>query len=104
MRDNDRYVAGEPGIDEHAARWLTDRGVVAIAADNMAVEVVPNPAHPRLILPVHQHALAEAGVYLIENLKLDELSASGAAEFCFVLLATKFKGATGSPVRPVAMV
>ena len=77
---------------------------MAIAADNMAVEVVPNPAHPRLILPVHQHALAEAGVYLIENLKLDELSASGATEFCFVLLATKFKGATGSPVRPVAMV
>jgi kynurenine formamidase len=23
--------------------------------------------------------------------------------FCFILLATKFRGATGSPVRPVAL-
>ena len=104
MRDNERYVAGEPGIDEAAARWLTEKGVVAIAADNMAVEVVPNPAHPRRILPVHQHTLAEAGVYLIENLKLDALMRTGHVQFCFVLLATPFKGATGCPVRPVAMV
>ena len=103
MHDNERYVAGEPGIDEDAARWLTERNVVAIGADNMAVEVVPNPAHPKIILPVHQHTLVEAGVYLIENLKLDEIAASGAGSFCFVLLATKFKGATGCPVRPVAM-
>lgn len=103
MRDNDRYVAGEPGIDEAAARWLTECGVVAIASDNMAVEVIPNPAHPQVILPVHQHTLVEAGVYLIENLKTDELASHGHHEFCFMLLATKFKGATGSPVRPVAL-
>ncbi|MEM7403761.1 MAG: cyclase family protein [Pseudomonadota bacterium] len=104
MRDNDRYAAGEPGIDEPAARWLTERGVVAIASDNMAVEVIPNPRHPAAILPVHQHTLAEAGVYLIENLKTDELAAAGHRAFCFMLLATKFKGATGCPVRPVAVV
>ena len=104
MRDNERYVAGEPGIDQDAARWLTEQGVVAIASDNMAVEVIPNPAHPKLILPVHQHTLVEAGVYLIENLKLDVLAKSEYSEFCFLLLATKFKGATGCPVRPVALV
>ena len=103
MQDNERYVDGEPGIDEDAAHWLTDKGVVAIASDNMAVEVVPNPAHPKLILPVHQHTLVECGVYLIENLKLDEIVQAERHEFCFVLLATKFKGATGCPVRPVAM-
>jgi kynurenine formamidase len=103
MRDNARYVAGEPGIDEGAARWLTGKGVVAIASDNMAVEVVPNPAHPKRVLPVHQHTLVEAGVYLIENLKLDALTAANTPQFCFLLLATKFKGATGCPVRPVAL-
>ena len=101
--DNKRYLEGEPGIDVPAARWLTARGVVAIGCDNMAVEVLPNPDHG-LALPVHQHVLAEAGVHLIENLVLDELAASGARRFCFVLLAVKFRGATGSPVRPVALV
>lgn len=103
MQDNARYVGGEPGIDLDAAEWLTDRGVVAIAADNMAVEVIPNPKHPRLILPVHQHTLVDSGVYLIENIKLDELSMMKRNEFCFILLSTKFKGATACPVRPLAM-
>jgi len=103
MVDNNRYVRGEPGIDVDAAQWLTEQGVVAIAADNMAVEVIPNPRHPKLIMPVHQHALVESGVYLVENLKLDELVTVGRNEFCFVLLSTKLKGATGSPVRPVAL-
>ena len=74
--DNARYVAGEPGIDVAAARWLTSRDVVAIGCDNMAVEVLPNPDRS-LMMPVHQHVLAEAGVYLIENLALDEIAASG---------------------------
>jgi kynurenine formamidase len=69
----------------------------------MAVEVLPNP-DKALSMPVHQHALAEAGVYLIENLVLDELAQDRMATFCFILLATKFRGATGSPVRPVALV
>jgi kynurenine formamidase len=101
--DNARYLAGEPGIDAPAARWLTAKGVVAIGCDNMAVEVLPNP-DKTLSMPVHQHALAEAGVYLIENLVLDELARDRLATFCFILLATKFRGATGSPVRPVALV
>ena len=101
--DNARYVEGEPGIDVAAARWLTSRDVVAIGCDNMAVEVLPNPDR-RLMMPVHQHVLAEAGVYLIENLALDEIASERLTSFCFILLATKYKGATGCPVRPVALV
>ena len=101
--DNLRYVAGEPGIDVPAAHWLTRQDVVAIGCDNMAVEVMPNPDRSQ-ILPVHQHVLAEAGVYLIENLALDELARDRLGSFCFILLATKYKGATGCPVRPVALV
>lgn len=101
--DNARYLEGEPGIDVPAAKWLTAQGVTAIGSDNMAVEVLPNPDHT-LALPVHQHALAEAGVYLIENLALDELAGDGVTTFCLMVLAPKIKGATGAPVRPVALV
>ena len=101
--DNAKYLTGEPGIDVAAAHWLTAQGVVAIGCDNMAVEVLPNPDRT-LSMPVHQHALAEAGVHLIENLALDELARDGLHSFCFILLATKFRGATGAPVRPVALV
>jgi len=101
--DNARYLEGEAGIDVPAARWLTSRDVVAIGCDNMAVEVLPNPDHG-VMMPVHQHVLAEAGVHLIENLVLDELARDRVASFCFILLATKFKGATGCPVRPIALV
>ena len=101
--DNARYLEGEPGIDVPAARWLTERGVTAIGSDNMAVEVLPNPDHTQA-LPVHQHALAEAGVYLIENLALDALAHDGVSTFCLMVIAPKIRGATGAPVRPVAVV
>ncbi|HQT80051.1 MAG TPA: cyclase family protein [Rhodopila sp.] len=102
-RDNARYVEGEPGLDVPAAKWLIDQGIVAIGADNMAVEVLPNPAKG-MMMPVHQFALAESGVYLIENLALEELAACHVYAGCFILLATKLRGATGAPVRPILMV
>jgi kynurenine formamidase len=101
--DNARYLDGEPGLDVPAAKWLIDQGVAAIGADNMAVEVLPNPDR-RLMMPVHQYALAESGVYLIENLALEELAAQRVHTGCFILLATKIRGATGAPVRPIVLV
>jgi kynurenine formamidase len=55
-------------------------------------------------MPVHQFALAECGVYLIENLALEELATARVYAASFILLATKIRGATGAPVRPVMMV
>jgi kynurenine formamidase len=101
--NNAKYLEGEPGIDVPAARWLIDQGIAAIGADNMAVEVLPNP-EKTLMMPVHQYCLAECGVYLIENLMLEEMARDQVYTACFILLATKFRGATGSPVRPIAMI
>lgn len=100
--DKERYVSGEPGINIEAARWLTSQGVCAIGADTMAVEVLPG-ANADISMPVHQHCLVEKGVYLIENLFLDELTSAGQWEFCFIMLPARFRGATGAPVRPVAL-
>lgn len=104
MHDNAKYISGEPGLNEQAARWLTQNDVVAIGADNMVVEVLPRTNHPDVMMPVHQHCLAEAGVHLIENLALSEISERSINEFCLIMLPVKLKGATGCPVRPVAVI
>lgn len=100
--DNKRYVSGEPGLNLEAAQWLTSKGVCAIGADTMAVEVLPG-THADVMMPVHQHCLVEQGVYLIENLLLDALATAEQWEFCFIMLPARFRGATASPVRPVAL-
>ena len=76
--DNARYLEGEPGIDVPAARWLTERGVAAIGCRQHGDRGAAQPGPP-LSMPVHQHALAEAGVYLIENLALEALAADKVA-------------------------
>ncbi|MGQ3213462.1 cyclase family protein [Shinella sp.] len=100
--NNAQYLHGEPGIDVAGAEWLIEQGVVAIGADNMAVEVLPNP-DPSLIMPVHQLCLVEHGVYLIENLALEQAAQEQLHASCFILLSPKFRGATAAPVRPVLL-
>ncbi len=100
--DNARYVAGEPGLDEEAARFLSSRRVAAVGADNMALEVMPFAA-PRRAFPVHHHLLAEAGVHIIENLRLGGLCAAGVRSGVFLLFPVHFVGGTASPATPVVI-
>jgi len=73
-----------------------------LGADTAPVEVSPNP-DKLLSLPVHQIALVVHGVHLLENLKLEQLAASGASEFALIMQPLKLQGATGSTVAPVAV-
>jgi len=100
----DRYLAG-PGMAASASYWLAERGVFAVGADNMTWDV-PGVRDPELgcLLPGHLILLARRGIYIIENLALEELATAGGYRFDFVCTPLKFVGATGSPVRPVAMV
>lgn len=102
--DEERYLAG-PGMDGSAAHWMAERGVLAVGADNMAWDA-PGYKDPELglLLMGHLILLARQGIYIIENLALDELAASGHYSFEFVCTPLKLVGATGSPVRPVAVV
>ena len=103
MTDNRKYIRSMPGIDVDAAQWLTGQGVAAIGADNLAVEVTPYPDQGA-ILPVHQHTLVEAGVHLVENLALDGLTQNDVTTFCLIMIPIKITGATGCPLRPVALI
>ena len=102
--DEERYLAG-PGMDGSAARWMADRDVLAVGADNMAWDA-PRLKDPELgcLMAGHLILLARRGIYIIENLALDELAASGQYSFEFVCTPLKLVGATGSPVRPLAIV
>ena len=50
MKDNKKYADGEPGIGMAAAKWLTEKKVSLVGADNWAVEVVP-AGGPRPAVP-----------------------------------------------------
>ena len=54
-------------------------------------------------LPGHVILLVRAGIYILENLLLEELSERNADEFVVVCLPLKMQGVTGSPVRPIAL-
>lgn len=100
--DNAKYNGNPPGIGAPAAEWLAKQDIMLIGADTFAVEVVPNP-DKQISLPVHQIALVVNGIFLLENVKLDELAAKKAHEFAFVVQPLKIKGGTGSTVAPVAI-
>jgi kynurenine formamidase len=87
-----------PGPALEGAKWLSRRGVFAVGSDTVAFEKVPDPS-----MPVHVHLLVESGIHIIECLNLEALAAAGVEEFLLVALPLKIRGATGSPVRPVAI-
>jgi kynurenine formamidase len=79
--------------------------VLAVGADNMAWDLMGEADRQLgVTLPGHVLLLVRAGVYIVENLWLEELGEAGVREFTFVCLPLKIVGATGSPVRPVALV
>ncbi|MEV7430831.1 MULTISPECIES: cyclase family protein [unclassified Nocardioides] len=94
--------SGVPGVGEAGAQWLADRRVHAAGADTIAFErLAPGGGHA--LLPAHRVLLVEAGIYIVEALDLEGLAATGWAEFTFVLVPLNIYGATGSPVRPLAI-
>jgi kynurenine formamidase len=102
--DAERYLAG-PGMAAGASYWFAERGVLAVGADNMAWDV-PGDRDPELgcTNPGHLILLARYGIYIIENLMLEELASSGHYRFDYICTPLKLAGATGSPVRPLAVV
>lgn len=97
------HASGVPGPGEAAARWLADQQPRAVGSDSIAFEHLPARAGHAL-LPAHRVLLVERGIHIIETLELETLAAAGVHEFVFVLAALPLVGATGSPVRPLALV
>ena len=92
------------GVSAAASSWLASRRVRAVGADNVAWDEV-GLVDPELkvTLPGHLILLVRHGIYIIENLFLEELARDQCYTFTFICLPLKLRGATGSPVRPVAI-
>jgi kynurenine formamidase len=92
------------GMTGEASSWLASKSVRAVGADNMAWdEMGLVDPHLNVTLPGHVILLVRSGIYIIENLFLEDLARDQRYEFTFICLPLKLRGATGSPVRPIAI-
>jgi kynurenine formamidase len=92
---------GSPGIGPEVARWLSERKVSMVGADSCCVQVMP-ALKPDTLSP-HLELFLKEGIYLLENMNLQELARDRAYEFLLISPPLRIKGATGSPVRPLAI-
>ncbi len=100
--DADHYLDNYPGISLDAVEWLIeDQGIMLLGADNLSFEAFP-PEREDNWVPVHTYLLAEKGVMFIEQMYLEELAEDEVYEFALVAASLKLKGASGSPMRPIA--
>ncbi|MEP6558797.1 MAG: cyclase family protein [Burkholderiales bacterium] len=99
------------GRDEKLLQWITDSGIVAICADNFAVEAYPatpgrGDHYPGL--PLHAHCLFKLGMNLGELWYFAELAqwlrANHRSSFLLTAPPLRLPGAVGSPTTPVATV
>jgi kynurenine formamidase len=78
-----------------------------VGDDTLTFEQRPPVAFPNgtlQVFPVHMRLIADSGVFIIENLNLEELSEARAYEFTVVTPPLKVRGGTGSALRAFALV
>jgi kynurenine formamidase len=100
---NERYMDAPPGLGLEAARWLVEeQGVMTLGADNLSLESFPAEPSDSWV-PVHTYLLAERGVPILEVVNLEELARDRVYEFAFIASSLKLRGASGAPLRPIAL-
>ena len=102
-KDANKYLLNSPGITLEAAKWLIDdRQAMALGADNIGLEAISALTQDNWV-PVHTYLEAERGVTIIEVLDLEALARDKVYEFVFIGAPLKLRGATGAPMRPLAI-
>jgi kynurenine formamidase len=99
--DFEQYMRGFPGLSGEAVHWLADRGVNMVGLEGRSVD---SPANERSdspeCFPAHK-ACFERRVLAVENLAIPaELVGK---RFTYIGFPLKLRGATGSPIRAVAV-
>jgi kynurenine formamidase len=108
------YYTMGPGLAYDAAEYLGEKLIVLLALDNPFTDPVskgqlkgeaPPPSSMPKGLPfgIHHFNLTQAGIYQIQNAKLDELAADKVWTSCTMVLPLRVRGGGGSLVRPIAI-
>ena len=108
------YYTMGPGLSYDAAQYLADKLAVLVALDNPFTDPVnegqlQGRASPAASMPkgkpfgIHHFNLTQAGMYQIQNAKLDELAADKVWLSCTMILPLRVQGGGGSLVRPIAI-
>ena len=104
--DKMSYCISTAGPSTQTVKWFHERGVAAVATDNLSFEVYPGESDD-VMFPVHMLHLVEMGMIQGQNFDLEALAADCADDgrYAFLLSATPepIVGATGAPVTPVAL-
>lgn len=101
--DPDGYLLNSPGVGLAAAKYLCEEvGAMCVASDSIALEVMPSE-NPDEYMPVHSYMFATAGAQIIEVVDMEEIAAERQYEFALLGFPLKLTGATGAPIRPVAI-
>jgi kynurenine formamidase len=98
--------ANSPGPSLDGAEFLIKNGARVVGDDTLTFEkrppIVTSPKFQ--VFPVHMRLIPDSGIYIIENLNLEELSEAKAYEFVVVVPPLKVLGGTGSALRAFALV
>ncbi len=70
-----------------------------VGADSCCVQIMPPTGSDN----VHHILFFAEGIPLLENMELKDVARDQVYEFLFLNLTLPIKGATGSPVRPIAV-
>jgi kynurenine formamidase len=101
------FTNPQAGLASDVVPWVKATKIAAIAADNIALERIPNEIAPIVLVPLHGNLLRDLGVYIGEIWWLEELAADcardGRYEFFLAAQPLNITGAVGSPVNPIAI-
>jgi kynurenine formamidase len=95
--------AATAGLHHDCADFIVRNGISLVAADNIAVEVMPS-CDPSCAMPLHIAVTRDHGVYLAELLDLEGLAGLAPVAVLLVVAPLAITGGAGSPVTPVAIV
>ncbi len=94
----DAFVTRPPGVGPAVAEWAIAKRPVIVGSDAGAGIPVPGG-----LGGVHQEFLTFNGIFIVEYMNLEQLAADEVYEFMLISTPLALVGATGSPVRPLAI-